>query len=199
LYGDLDSHYNLTWSVEQFRASLAQNCTACGVLPVQIGEYQAGPATAISPLSLTYAGAPYMAASMIEALRVNVSLFSPFSLEWFVNYTTGAVLPEGMLYQRLLSNLTMGTDYATNLSAPSVGGLFSILIKSGSHESLLIVNTNMTQAIRLPISHGVFPTGSLGSYWLWGPVVHAPVAHRSITLPSTYVVPQQGILLIDNY
>jgi len=198
-YGGLEGQFNITWSANQFRASVDQNCAPCKNIPIEIGEYQSGPSLNLSPLTLTYAGAPFMAASMIEALRANVSLFSPFDAPYFINYTTGAIEPEGLLYQRIIANMTMGTDYATNLSAPGVGGLFSILIKNGTHESLLIVNTNTTQAIRLPISSGLFPVGSTGSYWQWNSAFPGPSVQRSVTLPTSYVVPEQGILLIDNY
>ena len=198
-YGTLTEQFNVSWAADQFRGALTQNCTACGNIPIEMGEYQSGPSRALSPFSLTYAGAPFMAASMIQALRVNVSLFSPFDSTFFINYTTGAVLPEGMLYQRILSNMTMGADFATNLSAPHVGGLFSILIKNGTHQSLLIVNTNTTFALRLPISSHVFPVGNTGSYWMWGPSVAVPIAHTAVTLPTSYLIPQQGILLLDNY
>ncbi|MCI4360270.1 MAG: hypothetical protein L3J91_01050 [Thermoplasmata archaeon] len=198
-YGGLDWQFDLGWSAGAFRSAITQNCPACANLPIELGEFQSGPATAISPLALTYAGAPFMAASVITALESNVTTFSPFNSLWFLNSTSGKLLPQGLLYQRILDNMTMGTDYATNLSATGVGGLFSILIKNGTHESLLIVNTNSTQAIRLPISTSVFPVGGSGSFYLWGPSVAAPIPHTSVTLPTSYIVPQQGILLINNY
>jgi len=198
-YGILGSPGNLTSSVSGFRQSVTDLCGTCANLPLQVGEYQAGPPEAQSPFSNTYAGAPFLAASIIEALRANVSTFTVFEGGNLVNASTGRPLPEGMLYQRILANMTMGTDYATNVDASGVGGLFSILIQNGSHESLLIVNTNTTFAIRLPVPASVFPIESTGSYWIWGPAVAAPLAVRSVPLPASYLIPQQGILLLDNY
>jgi hypothetical protein len=198
-YGSLLGPGNLTGSVDQFRAALAQGCSTCGNLPVQIGEYQAGPADSINPLATTYAGAPFMAASLIQALRANVSTFTPFDVGWMIDPQTGSVLPEGLLYQRILENMTMGTDVATGLTAPGVDGLFSILIENGTRDSLLVVNTDPSASIRLPVPTSFFPIGSAGSYWLWGPTVPAPIAHPATPLPVSYEIPEEGILLLDNY
>jgi len=199
LYQSLLGPQNVSATANEFRAAVTSECGSCANLPIQIGEFQAGPADAINPLALTYAGAPYLASAIIEALRANVSTFTVFDNSWLVNKNTGAVLPEGLLYQRLLDNMTMGTDFATSLTAPGVTGLFSIEIQNGPHVSLLVVNTDPSASIRLAVPTDLFQNGSLGSYWLWGPTVPDPIAYPEVPLPSVYEVPEEGILLIDNY
>jgi hypothetical protein len=199
LYASLQGPQNVTATVTLFRAAIANGCSTCSGLPVQIGEFQAGPAGAIDPLATTYAGAPFLAAAIIEALRMNVSTFSPYDNTWMVNRTTGAVLPEGLLYQRMLENMTMGTDYATTVDAPGVGGVYSLLLENGTRQSLLVVNTNTTASLRLALPTSSFANGTEGSYWQWGPSVPDPIASRSIILPSQIEIPEEGILLVDNY
>ena len=198
-YGALRSGANVTNSVTHFRSLLTSGCSKCGGLPVVIGEYQAGPAGGISPFSLQYPGAPFMAASIIQALDANVSTFSLFENSWLISNSNGSLEPEGILYQRILDNMTMGTDYAVKVAAGTVGGVWALLVKNGTREAFLLVNTNTTYALKLPLTTTFFPIGGSGEYWSWGPTQSAPAWHRSTALPSTYAVPAQGILLLTNY
>ena len=198
-FGTLASNSNVSATASVFRSGVLAGCPSCESVPIQIGEFQAGPAGALNPFALTYAGAPFIAAAIIEALRANVSTFTPFDESWLLDPTDGAVLPEGLLYQRILENMTMGTDFATSVSAIGVGGIYSVLTQNGTHESLLVVNANTTHSIRLTLPPGPFENGSVGSYWLWGPSVADPIPDRSVAFPSAFEVPEEGILLLDNY
>jgi hypothetical protein len=198
-YGSLIGPENLTGSVAEYRAAVSQGCAECDEIPIALGEYQAGPYNALSPLATTYAGAPFMAASVIEAIRANLTTFTPFDNGLFLDPQSGAVLPEGLLYQRILENMTMGTDVATTVEAPGVNGVFSILIHNGTRTSLLVVNTDTTASLRLFPPTSVFPTGRTGSYYLWGPSVPDPIAFPSTSLPASYEIPEEGIFLLDDY
>ena len=198
-YGVLRSSANLTASALKFRSSVELNCAACGRLPIDLGEYQAGPFHAFSPFIQTYAGAPWLAASIIQALDANLSSFTLFDWNTLYNASASNVTWEGKLYQRLLPNLTMGKDFAVNVNAPGVGGVTSILVKNGTHESLLVVNTNTTYSLSLALTSALFPVGLTGSSWSWHPGQALPTVQRNLLLPTSYAIPAQGILLLDNY
>ncbi len=169
----LNSSTGIPTFASKMRTLDATNCT-CANLPIQIGEYQAGIFNNHSPLAHTYDGAPFIVASVIQALASNISMFTEYALGDLYNSSTGAVLPEGMAYQRILANFTMGQDYAVTVSAPGVSGIYAIETVNGTHESLLIVNANTTSAIRFILSTSAFPVGSPGTQYRWSPIAPAP-------------------------
>ena len=199
-YAPLQTNMNLSNTQSHFRANINASCPSkCANILVQVGEYQSGPLFVHSPYSYQYPGAVFFGASVIQGLLTNVSMFTEFDDSWLYNASTGQPLPEGMLYQRILANMTMGSDYALQVHAPGVGGVYSILIKNGTRESLLVVNTNTTKALKLSLGTALFPVGLLGSYYTWVPYAKAPVAHSGLSLPSGYLVQPQGILLLNNF
>lgn len=198
-YGALESPTNLTSQTDRFAAAIAGACATCASLPLQVGEYQSGPVPSFSPFASTYAGAPFLGASVIQAITANVSMFTVYNSGSLFNPARDAPTFEGLLYQRILANLTMGADYAAPMASAGVGGVYSLLVHNGSRIALFVVNTNLTYALNLSIPDSVLPTGSLGSQWSWAPGEATPVASRSIVLPSDVPVPSQGILLLANY
>lgn len=198
-YAALDSATNLSSQTERFASAVQSACATCPSLPLQIGEYQSGPLPTFSPFAATYAGAPFLAASVIQAITANVSTFTVFNSGALFNPTRGAPTFEGLLYQRLLANLTMGADYAAPIPTPGVTGVYSLLVHNGSRSALLVVNTNLSYALDLSVPSTIFPTAMTGSEWSWGPGQAVPTANRSIVLPGAYTIPPQGILLVANY
>jgi hypothetical protein len=190
---------NLTYTATHMRELDTASCATCANIPIMVGEYNAGPVPVHSPLAMDYSGAPFLAASVIEALEANVSLFTLFSLGWLYNSTTATIQPEGLLYQEILDNMTMGKDTIVNVDAPGVGGVFAMRITNGTRESLLVVNTNNTRAISLPILTALFDVGLTGSSYSWDPRNPTPIVQHGIILPTSYVVWSQGILLLNNY
>jgi hypothetical protein len=190
---------NLTYTADRMRTLDTSLCPSCGNIPVQVGEYNAGPVPDHSPFAMNYSGAPFMAASVVEALEANVSMFTVYDLAWLYNSSTATILPEGMLYQRILSNMTMGKDTVVNVKVSNVGGIFAVLVKNGTRESLLVVNTNVSRAISLSLTTSVFPVGALGSTYSWDPRSLSPVATKGITLGTSFTIWSRGILLINNF
>ena len=152
-----------------------------------------------SPLSTNYTGAPFIAASVVQALEDNVTTFTIFNIAWLYNTSNGQVKQQGYLYQRIFDNMTMGVDYPVTVKAPGVGGLYAILIENGTRESLLLVNTNVTRSLHLTLTTLVFPVGALGSYYTYASYNSVPIAHTSVSLPSTLTVSPEEILLLDNF
>jgi len=198
-YGSLESSRNLPNTTAHFRALMTASCPGCASMPLDVGEYQAGPVPVHSPLAGGYAGAVFMAASVIQALENNVSTFTEFNIGWLLNTSNGAVAAEGLLYQRILDNLTMGTDVPAVIRVPGVGGVFGLFVQNGSRLALFVVNTNTTHSFTLPISSALFGVGVSGSTWSWTPMLKFPAAHRGVTLPSSYFLSPQSILLMTNY
>ena len=99
----------------------------------------------------------------------------------------------------ILSNMTMGRDYMVYVNSPGVGGVFAMLIKSATHQSLLIVNTNNTKAISLSLPFSVLASGLTGSTWSWDPRSPTPIVQTGLALPPTCPIWSQGILLVTAY
>ena len=197
--GALEGATNLTQSAARFRSALSAGCPTCSNVAVQIGAYQAGPPGGLSPLQDQFVGATFLAASIIQAIEANVSSFTVYDSDSLYDTLGDAARPQGILYADLLANMTMGRDYGVNFQDEGVGGVYGLLVHNGSHQSLLIVNTNSTYELDLTVSNATFPVGATGSEWSWGPQTATPVASRGVLLPSVYAVPAQGMLLLDNY
>jgi hypothetical protein len=197
--GALSGVRNITTTSAHMRMLDAEGCSTCGRIPIELGEYNAGPVPVHSPFSMQYPGAPFLAASWIQAIDANVSMFTVFELGWLYNSTSARVLPQGLLYQRILENVTMGQDFLVTVHAGGLGDVEALLIENGSREALLVVNANTTHALQLTLPTGVFPPDSFGSDWFWGPSFADPVATRDVALPISFTVGAEGILLVTNY
>jgi len=197
--GALRTDRNITNTSAHFRSILTTSCAACATIPVEVGAYQAGPSDSLSPLLSSYAGAPFIAASVIQALESNVSMFTLFSASYLFDPVNGTQTPQGLLYSRILANLTMGNDYALRIPTTVVGGMYGIVTDDGTHRSLLLVNTNTTLSLTVAIPTTVFPVRATGSIFAWSPPALLPTAHRGVTLPGSFVVPPEGILLLNDY
>jgi hypothetical protein len=198
-FGALDSVRAIPNTSAHMELMVAAGCPTCDKIPISLGEYQAGPVPDHSPLSTEYPGAPFIAASIIQALENNISTFTIFNIAWLFNTSNGQIKEQGYLYQRILDNMTMGTDYSVQVNAPGVGGAYALLIKNGSRESLLIVNTNVTRALKLSLLSSVFPIGTIGSYYNYAAYNLLPILHTALLLPSAYTISPEQILLLNNW
>jgi hypothetical protein len=198
-YAALQGSSNITNTAAHFRLILASSCSACSNLPIQLGAYQAGPSGNLSPLSEQHAGAVFLAASVIQALEANLTDITLFNSGYMYNSTSGAILPQGLLAQRILANLTMGSDYSVNIAGTSTQGVYAILTTNRTGESVFFVNTNTSRTISFALPATVFTPGLVNSYWFWSASAGAPTAHRGVTLPASFMLPPQSILLIANY
>ena len=192
--GSLNASTAIPASAAKMRTLDGTNCS-CSNIPIEVGEYQAGIFNNHSPLAHTYDGVPFITASVIEALESNVSMFTEYELGDLYNTTTGAVLPEGMAYQRLLDNFTMGQDFTVSVNAPGVSGVYALLTQNGTHTSLLVVNTNTTQSITFTLSSAFFALGALGMHYGWTNGALTPKATFG-TLPRTTTLSPLTIVLL---
>ena len=191
------SRGNLTTTAATFAGSVAAGCRRCSSIPVDLGEYQAGPYYAFSPLAATYAGAPFLASSLIQAIQANLTQFTVYDSNSLFDEATGTPTYEGRLYSAVLPHLVMGTDSRVVVTGSAPSNVWTLLTKNGSHGSILVVNDDPSNALQLTIGSSVFPVGQTGSYWAWSPPGSALSSHLGVTLPARYTVPAEGILLLS--
>lgn len=194
-FAPLASPASVTGTMAGMRHEVTVDCASCASIPIQIGEFQSPPLDIGSPFEYQYPTVPFLAASVVQALEANVSMFTVYDSQQLYNYTTGTLHPEGYLYQRIFENLTMGNDESVTFSG-GVGGLYGIETANGASRSLLVVNTNLSHALNLTVALSDLPMGGTGTYWSWGPGETAPTSTSVSALPGTYAVPPEGLLLI---
>jgi hypothetical protein len=152
----LVSTKNITSTYADVRATIAGLCARCPQLPIFLHEYNAGPGSGHTNFSGTYANALFLAASTVQALRANVSQFTIFNLQsnlstygYAMMNLTDNVGPTGLLFSKVLNHLVRGSVFGTHLNT-TVPSVWSVLTENGARGSLLVVNANLTQSIRLP-------------------------------------------------
>ncbi len=198
-YASLASNQNLSSTSAHFEANVLAQCPSCGNVSLQVGEYQSGPLFNHSPFALAFPGAVWLAASVAQGLVTNLSMFTEFDDTWLYNTSRGSILPEGMLYERVLANLTMGADTQVQLNVSRIGGFYGVLVTNGTRSSLLLVNTNLTTTLALTVPKALFPVGHAGTTWTWTQGLRAPWATRTSALPSSYSIGPQEIVLLDDF
>jgi hypothetical protein len=198
-FGALSSARNLSTTANHMRQLDASGCSSCGSLPIQLGEYNAGPVPIHSPYAFLYPGAAFLAGSIIQAIQANVSMLTIFELSYLYNATTAAVQPQGRLLQTILENLTMGTDYNVTVHDGNLNGVFALLVHNGTRRALLLVNDNITSAVSVSVGRGLFPVGLLGSEWSWSPSLVDPIFSHGILVPTSFLIGSQGMVLLTNY
>jgi PKD repeat protein len=201
LYGLLASSSNLTTSYANVRSDLTGWCTTCATMPIFVNEYNAGPGWAPSNLAGTYANAVFLAASVAQAMRANVTQLSLYDLQTTTTGSYGyslldasdAIGPTGVLFEKLIDHLTVGQVLGTVVKT-TVSGVWAVETKSGSKESLLVVNTNLVSSVALSLG-SAFPTTTSGTIYQWDANLSAPTATTGLPA-SAYSIPPQGILLL---
>ena len=199
-FGPLASSSNLTASYQKVRADITGLCTTCATMPIFVNEYNAGPGAAPSSLGGSYANAVFLAASVTQALRANVSQLTIFNLQTG-SATAGYALlsassaPEttGTLFSQVLSHLAVGTVLGGGVHS-SLPDAWSVVTRNASAESLLVANTNLTNSVNVSTA-GSFLAAAAGASYQWSPSMNRPTASIG-PLAGSYTVAAQGILLL---
>lgn len=178
---------------------------ACGcTLPLWVGEYNAALEGNYSSYLTTYPEVAYMGAGILGAIKAGVPQLDFFSYshlsESLVN-ATGTPLPIYTLFATFFENLTLGVVDGSSV-AGGPGNVFAMTVTNGSHTSMLVVSTNLTETLNLTLSlpGGPYLGGTNVGWhaWWWSPEALAPsLAHGTTFLPTTWTVPPQGILLVN--
>jgi hypothetical protein len=202
-YAALDGPQNISTSYAAVRAALVGQCANCSTMPILLSEYNSGPGWAPSNLSETWSNAVFLAASVTQAIRANVTLFSTFNLQsnrstfnWSMLNATDAISPEGALYTELLPHLVLG-GFRDDAVRTRLHNVWSVLTFQGALRSLLVVNANATGAIDLALGHTLqLAPGTNATVYQWDAGMSAPQVTVA-PLASSYGLPSQAILLID--
>jgi hypothetical protein len=204
LFAALASPLNITTSYAQVRADIVGLCPRCGTLPIFLAEYNSGPGWGPSDLAGTWSGSVFLAASVVQAIRANVTMFSTFNLQssgggvtWSMINALGTAGYEGRLYEKLFAHIAMG-GFRNESVATSVGNVWSVVtFDAAGHHTLLVVNANATRSIDLDLNRALWigPSSAPTTYE-WSPGMYNPSVSSGI-LSASYTIPAQGILMID--
>ncbi|MCI4360326.1 MAG: hypothetical protein L3J91_01345 [Thermoplasmata archaeon] len=200
-YSTLASTSNVSAQYASARSAILGHCGQCATLPIFVNEFNAGPGWAPSNYGGTYANAVFLAASIAQALEANVSQLTIFNLQTSSTSTYGfsmmnghsTVGPTGLLFSDLLSHMGTGQVYSTKV-ATTVPNVWAVETRSGSSESLLVVNANLTHAVALSLGTSLGIALAATEY-LWSPGNASPTTSAGL-LNVAYSIPAQGILLL---
>jgi hypothetical protein len=192
---------NITATYPLVRSYIQGRCHRCDTIPIFLSEYNAGPGWTPSVLNGTYTNALFLGASVVQALRANVTQLTIFNLQsnkstygYSMMNNTNVVGPTGELFSGLLRHLARGAVYGTEFNT-SVGGVVSVLTEGPRMGTLLVVNTNLSQAVNFSVG-GVFATGAKDSIGRWAPGLATPTWARTLGV-TNYTVPAEGMLLLS--
>jgi hypothetical protein len=194
-FASLSGEGSIATRIPADRAAVAAACPSCGSLPIFITEFGSGNGGGMwDGYMKSYPNVPYMAASLVQALTqdvANVDLFAFQSTYPGSLYTvSGTESPIGELYEFVLPQL--GDEYVPTTVSSSVPGLYAAATLSGqgSAAELLLINTNASSAITVPVAEAGFPQGGSAQEIIWNQSVPSPVSQSllngvgpSVTLP----------------
>lgn len=201
-FSPLNGATNVSNQYAEVRASIAGQCPTCSRVPILINEFNAGPGWSPSNLGGTYPNAVFLAASVAQALRANVTQLTVFNLQTWSSGTYGysmidsrdVVGPTGELFSGMLSHLAMGSVAATEVQS-TVGNLWSVLTANASRQTALVVNANVTQSVQLTVGDSL-AFGRSGTAYRWTPGDAAPQTSE-VNRSGSYLLPPESILLLD--
>lgn len=197
----LFSRDNITSTFPRVRSYFDHLCVRCPTIPLFLNEYNAGPGWAASVFNATYPNALFLGASVVQALRANVTQLTLFNLQsnnstygYAMMNDTNVVGPTGLLFSGMLQHLTQGNVYAGRFNT-STGGVVSVLTQNTRRATLYIVNTNLTNATHVSVGK-VFRLGANDSLGRWAPSMSTPIWGPTRAV-ANYTIPPEGMLLLS--
>lgn len=215
IYAALSGTSNISTDYAKVRADLKTNCStgasACQNMPIEIGEYNHGPSTGTPYADVNFTDALFLAASVSQALRANVSALTVFKLQSSTNgpgyelvYDNDTTDPAGTLFQKVFGSghfQKYGTVYNTTVTT-TASGVWSEMTRNQSscYNGLVVVNTDLTHGLDLSLN-GVFPTASsAGTITWWNASGNAsgPVIKAGAVIPSAITMAPQSLLVLKD-
>jgi len=197
----LQSPSNISTTYPLVQADVGSACPRCGSIPVFLHEFNAGPGNGASPFGGSYANAVFLAGSVVQALRANVTQFTVFNLQsdssqfgYSLLNRTDAIAPTGRLFSEVLNHLVRGGVYSP-VPAPSLGNVWSVLTRDATRGSLLIVNANLTGPVTIPTT-SYLRVGSRVHEIAWNSSTPGPT-NSTGSVSANYTIPAMGILLLS--
>ena len=191
---------NLTTTFPLVRSYIAHQCARCATLPIFEQEYNSGPGWTASSWNATYPNALFLGASVVQALRANVTQFTMFNLQsnkstygYSMMNTTDVIGPTGALFSGVLRHLAQGSVYGSGFNT-TTGGVLSVLTQNARRATLFVVNTNLTSSVHLSVGK-VFRVGANDFLGQWAPGMAGPTWGPA-RASSNYTIAPEGMLLL---
>jgi hypothetical protein len=198
-FGALQGSNSLPVKIPKARSSIASACKSCN-LPLWVDEYNAAGGSTNCPPMSGYPDVPFIAASAIQALELNLSQFTFFTLSDYSSIYRYDLIAPGdtpnptyWLYADFLDEFPLGSVYPVSLNA-NVSGGFAVMGENSTARSLLVVNTDVSGPLTLNLSGSGFFAGLPGRAESWSTNSSAPSGTEYGALPSTWTVPPEGLL-----
>ncbi len=194
LLANLNGRYSLYSGVTSARGYLASACPKCN-LQVFVTEANAAEVNSYSQLLPTFAGTVYVAADTAQALNLRLK-----NLDWFAyssNYLgaweRGKVF--GQQYTLMTQMMTHLKDktVATTVTGPSL--FYASATYSSSGLALLMVNANVTQAVKVNLGNTGIRSGATLQQEQWKNGSTGPT-NSSFTLSGTVWIPALSITIL---
>jgi DNA-binding beta-propeller fold protein YncE len=218
-YATLSSVHNISTTYSTVQGYFTGTLSNLSNLPIQIGEYNAGPGGPGGPAMCgtvvcdsLYQDAVFMSASVAQALEAKVQSLVFFTLQ-DPGTTYGfdmmnsadqrdpvAVLYDSVfpfLHGAVVHNVAVKTSPSSSLywaaeltTTTADGPVFR------EYQSLLVVNTDTTNSLTLSLGTA-FTTSASGKVVTWDTTTTTPVTTSVTSFSTSYTIPTQGILLLN--
>jgi hypothetical protein len=200
--GSLQGPNSLPLKIPRARSTIHSACRTCS-LPLFVDEYNAENERWSSVYQSSYPDVPFLAASLIQAVDLNLSQFALFDLEDPTPGLAGSDMvgtndsPRWTywLYADFFENLPMSSVYRLSLNT-TVNGTYGELFNGGNRSRALFVNTNTTTALNLTLNQSGVPCVPIGNATAWGQNESEPVTLNSTNLTGSVTIPPEGLLLL---
>jgi hypothetical protein len=196
------------------RTLMASACLSCSI-PLLLNEVNGGSGfnTNYIPFREQFPDATFLAASIIQGLRLGLQQFAPWTLTGasstpasgtnhcdfgMIQLLPGCdgeyLQPTFSLYQNLLSQLPFGA--LTNVTFPGAPDFYGIQSTNGSHRALLVVNADATVTENFTLGSG-FPVGAAVLSYLMDPNHVASPLATAADSGSVFSLPPTGVMLLE--
>lgn len=185
------------------RAAVLEACPGCSRVALFVTELGSG-ATAGTYLGYMsgFAQVTYLAAEITQAIALNLSSVDLFAFEG--TYAGSLLGPQGtpqptqVLYHDYLSLL--GPEAMAITTDPTPSGLYlaETCVRPGDSVSLLVVNTNTTRTLALPLAGLGLPTSGTARAWTWNGSTTEPVllGVGASAIPASWYLPPLSVSLL---
>jgi hypothetical protein len=201
-YSGLQNPSSFPGNYPETEAIVRSSCRSCN-LQVFVDEFNGALGGTFRKYLQSYPDAVLVAAALIQAAREGVPHVLYFDFAdldpdepYAMLLTGGAPRATYLLYSQFLANLTLGQVHASSLTGSGAGN-YSMVVTGPTESSLFVVNTNVTNGIRLTLP-AMFLNSSAATVWAWSPSAADPAVamFHGVPLTPTWTIPPQGIFLV---
>jgi hypothetical protein len=199
------SNRSVTAEIGYVRHEISQICPRCQI-PLDVDEINGGSSPLTAPFRGGEPDVPFLAASVIQAWRANVSRVLVWTLASLPSYkcefglvvlggscgSGGNLNPAYYLYSQVFPGFASGTLY--NLTAPGDPYLFAVADIGPGGLEVMLVNANATQPVSISLG-AAFPQGRCLTSWTLAPSTPGPALTGSFPGPNGTLRPEVVVSL----